>query len=95
VRVARGQLQTGKKLIDAEQQQLKSAEAQLKAGAGDRQDVFNARLEAASAALTQLDNEEKLQTALGELEDALQSPADQIAGAIQKISTETAKERQP
>jgi outer membrane protein TolC len=95
LRVAREQLQTGKKLIQAEQEQIKSAEAQLKAGAGDRQDVFNAQLESANAALTQLDNEEKLQTALGELEDALQSPADQLAAAIQKISTETVKGSQP
>jgi outer membrane protein TolC len=88
VRVARDQLQMGKKLIDAEQQQLKSAEVELQAGAGDRLDVLNAQLESANAALTQLDGEEKLQAALGSLEDALQSPANRIAAAIKKISTE-------
>jgi outer membrane protein TolC len=95
VRVAREQLRTGQKLLDAEQRQLKSAEAQLQAGAGDRQDLLNAQLESASAALTQLDNEERLQSALGSLEDALQSPGDQLAAAIQKISAVNAKGSQP
>lgn len=95
VRVASGQLQIGEKLLEAERRQLKSAEAQLQAGAAERQDLFNAQLESANTALTQLDNEEKLQTALADLEDAIQSPADQIATLIEKISTEDAKGRQP
>ncbi|HEX4350089.1 MAG TPA: TolC family protein [Verrucomicrobiae bacterium] len=95
VRVAREQLQTGEKLTEAEKQQLKSAEAQVQAGAGERQDVFNAQLESANAALTQLDNEEKLQSAIGALENALQSPADQLAAVIKKISTENVKGSQP
>ncbi len=95
VGVAREQLQTGKKLLAAESQQQASAEAQMQAGAGERKDVLNAQLESASAALTGLDNEEKLQTALGALEDALQSPTDQFAAAIKRISTEPAKGSQP
>ena len=91
VRVAREQLQTGEKLLDAEHDQLKSAEAQFQAGATDRQDLFNAQLESANTAVTQLDNEEKLQTAVGALEDALQSPSDQLAAVIKKISTEPVK----
>ena len=94
VRVAREQLVTAGKLLEAESQQVKSAETQLAAGAGERMDVLNAQLESANAALTQLDNEEKLQTALGGLEDALQQPADGIAAVIQKISTETAKTKE-
>jgi len=93
--VARAQMQTGGKLLDAEQQQLHAAETQLKAGAGDQLDLLNAQLESTSTALAQLDNEEKLQTALGALENAVQSPADQIAPVIQKISTENVKGSQP
>ncbi len=88
VRVAREQLETGKKLIAAETQQQKSAEAQLKAGAGEQLDLLNAQLEVSNAQLVQLDNEAKLQTAFGALEDAMQSPADLIAAVIKNISTE-------
>jgi outer membrane protein TolC len=95
VRVAREQLQTGRKLLDAEMQQQKSAEAQLQAGAGERQDLLDTQLESANAALTQLDNEEKLQSALGALEDALQSPVDRLAAVINRISSNNAKGSQP
>lgn len=87
LRVAREQLQTSGQLLAAEAQREKSAEAQLQAGAGDHLDVLNAQLEAASAALLRVDNEEKLQTALGALEDALQQPTDSVAAAIKKISS--------
>jgi len=86
VRVAREQLQTTAKLTEAERQQLKSAEAQVQAGATDRQDLLNAQLESANTALTQLDSEDRLQTALGTLEDALQQPAESIAAVIQKLA---------
>jgi cobalt-zinc-cadmium efflux system outer membrane protein len=87
VRVAREQLQTSEQLLAAEAQQEKSAEAQLQAGAGIHLDVLNAQLEAANAALLRLDNEEKLETALGSLEDALQQPTDSVAAVIKKISS--------
>ena len=87
-RVAGEQLKTGNSLFDAEQQQQKSAEAQLAAGAADQLDLLNAQLELDNAALTQLDGEAKLQAALGALENALQRPADSIAAVIEKISTE-------
>jgi outer membrane protein TolC len=97
VRVARAQLQTAGQLLAAESQQEKSAQAQLQAGAGDRLDLLNAQLESANAALTRLDNEEKLQSALGALEDALQQPADSLAAVIKRISPESprGKESQP
>ena len=95
VRVAREQLETGEKLIVAQWQQQKSAEEQLEAGAGERLDLLNAQLETASAGVMQLDNEAKLQSAIGALEDALQSPADSIAAVIQKLSTENPKAKQP
>jgi outer membrane protein TolC len=95
VRVAREQLQTGGKLLDAEQRQLTSAEAQLAAGAGSRQDVLSAQLESANAAITQLDSEEKLQVALGALEDALQQPADSLAAVIQKLASDNSQPKVP
>ena len=95
VRVAREQLAMGRKLVAAERQQQQSAEAQLNAGAGERLDLLSSQIEASGAAVAQLDNEAKLQSAIGALEDALQRPGDQIAAAIEKISTETAKGSQP
>jgi outer membrane protein TolC len=53
--------------------------AQLEAGAGDHLDLLSVQLESASARLAELDNEEKLQTSLDALEDALQEPADALA----------------
>lgn len=88
VQLARTQLETGEKLLAAERQQEASAAAQVEAGAGEPLDVLNAQLESASAALTQLDQEAKLQTALGALEDALQQPTDSLAAVIQKISSQ-------
>jgi outer membrane protein TolC len=85
-RVARDQLQAGRDLLATDLQQRKSAEAQIKAGAGDPLDVLAAQLELSSAALVQLDNEAKLQIAFGALEDALQRPADSIAAVIKNIS---------
>jgi outer membrane protein TolC len=87
-RVAQEQVRTGNELLAAEQRQQASAEAQLKAGAGDRLDLLNAQLELASTQITQLDNHAKLQTAFGALENALQRPTDSFAAVIKKISTE-------
>ena len=73
-RVAEEQLKTGNELLAAEQRQQKSARAQLEAGAADGLDSLNAQLEFDSASLAQLENAAQLQQALGQLEDALQSP---------------------
>ena len=94
-RVAESQLNAGDELLAVQQQQEKSAEAQVQAGAADELDLLNAQLEFASAQLVRLDSEAKLQSALGALEDALQRPADSIAAVIQKISTETPKGNKP
>jgi outer membrane protein TolC len=92
--VAREQAQTGNDVLAAEQQQQKSAEAQLKAGEGSPVDVLSAQLELSNAALAQLDNEAKLQTALGALEDALQRPADIISAVIKSISADNHNQSQ-
>ncbi|HEY5042264.1 MAG TPA: TolC family protein [Verrucomicrobiae bacterium] len=86
--VAEEQLKAGDEMLAAEQQQQKSAQAQLEAGAADQLDSLNAQLGLSNAQLAQLDNEAKLQTAFGALEDALQRPADSIAAVIKKLSTE-------
>ena len=87
-RVAEEQLKAGDALFAAEQQQQKSAQAQLEAGAADQLDSLNAQLGLSNAQLAQLDNEAKLQTVFGALEDALQRPADSMAAVIKKLSTE-------
>lgn len=91
LRVARDQIRTSDQLVAAEKQQEKSIEGQLAAGAGEHLDLLNAQLESANAALTRLDNEEKLQTAVGALEDALQQPGDTLAAVIEKISSKNVK----
>ena len=87
VQAARNQLQASATLMATERQQEQSAAAAYQAGAGDPLDVLNAQLESANAALTVLDGEERLQSALGALEDALQQPADSLATVIQKMSS--------
>lgn len=94
VRVAREQIRTSEQLVAAEKQQEQAVEAQLRAGAVEHLDVLNAQLESANAALTRLDNEEKMQTAVGSLEDALQQPGDSLATVIEKISSNNVKGRE-
>jgi outer membrane protein TolC len=83
--VAQSQLKAGDELLAAQQQQEKSAEAQVQAGAADELDLVSAQLEFTSAALVQLDSEMKSQTALGQLEDALQSPLTLPEAVVQQL----------
>jgi outer membrane protein, heavy metal efflux system len=86
-RVAEQQLKTGNDLLAAEQQQQKSVQAQIEAGAADQLDSLNAQLEFASASLVQLENETQLQQALGQLEDAVQSPLTLSGSVIRQTQT--------
>jgi outer membrane protein, heavy metal efflux system len=61
-------------LLATQRQQHESVEQQLKAGAADRLDVLNAKLELATSELVVADGETKLHQALGALEDAVQRP---------------------
>jgi outer membrane protein TolC len=91
-RVAEEQLKTGNELLAAEQQQQKSAQAQLEVGAADQLDSLNAQMEFDSASLAQMENETQLQQALGQLEDALQNPltlSDSVIEQTQKNPRET------
>jgi outer membrane protein, heavy metal efflux system len=88
VRVAREQLETGRRLIAAQREQQESAEAQFKAGAGERLDVLAAQVESGAVTVAQLDIEIKLQTALGALEDALQQPSEKF-DVLKIISAQT------
>ncbi len=92
---AQSLLKTSGELLDAAQRQQNSITAQVQAGAAAKMDLAGAEIELASIRLAQLDSEAQAQSALGALEDALQSPADDIAEVIQKISTETPKEKSP
>ncbi len=84
-RVAEEQLKTGNELLAAEQRQQKSAQAQLEVGTADQLDSLNAELEFDSASLAQLENEIQSQQALGELEDALQSPLTLPDSVVQQM----------
>ena len=88
---ARQQLRTGTALLAATERQEQATERQVQAGAADRLDLVSAQMELNTIRLAQLDNEAQSQAAAGALEDALQSPADQFAAAIQKISSENLK----
>jgi len=93
VRAARQQLKNGNDLLAIEQQQEKSEQAQLAAGAADPLDLLTAQLTTANARLTQLDNEAKWQAAVGSLEDALQQPTDSLTAAINNLSGQDPDER--
>jgi outer membrane protein TolC len=92
---ARQQWQTSRALLAAAERQEQSTAKQVQAGAAERLDLASAEMELNSVRLAQLDGEAQLQIAIGALEDALQSPADQLAAVIQKISTENPKETKP
>ena len=63
------------KSLSADQaKQRASIEAQFQAGAVERWDLLNAKLESVVSQLVLLDGQTKLQQAIGNLEDALQSP---------------------
>jgi outer membrane protein TolC len=65
-----------KSLQSAQDQQRKSIEAQVKAGAADQLDLMNAQVEFGASELVRLDGQVKFQQAVGALEDALQRPLD-------------------
>ncbi len=88
---AQSLLKTSGELLEAAAQQQKSITAQVQAGAAAKMDLAAAEIELASIRLAQLDSEAQAQSALGALEDALQSPADSIAAVIQKISNMSAQ----
>lgn len=85
---ARKQLQTGATVLAAAEAQQKFVAAQVQAGAAERLDLSSAEIELNTVRLAQLDGEAELQSAIGALEDALQSPVDLLSAAIQKISPE-------
>jgi outer membrane protein TolC len=73
---------TAKNLLDDLQKQLKSIRAQAQAGEIDALTLANAEAEYATGAQNQLDALVKAQTALGQLEDAVQSPLTLSQAAI-------------
>lgn len=92
---ARRQMQTAGSLLDAVERQEKSTDQQVQAGAADRLDLVSAQMELNTVRLAQLDNEAQLQAAAGALEDALQSPSDQLAAAIEKLASENPNGKKP
>jgi len=94
-RMAKEQLKTGHEALASEQQQQKSAQAQLDVGTADQLDLLNAQLELDNASLAQLENEAQLQESLGQLEDALQSPLTQHDSVIQQIQQNPGEVKSP
>jgi outer membrane protein TolC len=92
---AQKQLQTGAAVLAAAEAQQKSVAAQVQAGAAERLDLSSAEIELNTVRLAQLDGEAQLQSAIDALEDALQSPADLLTAASQKISSDHPKLKQP
>jgi len=85
---AQAQLKTSSELYQAAERQQKSVAAQVEAGASSKMDMAAAAIEFTTIQLAQLDSEMQAQSALGALEDALQSPADSLAAIIDRISAE-------
>jgi outer membrane protein TolC len=71
---ARAKVATATELLAAQDKQLQSAQALAKGGETDRLSVASAQLERDSAAIAQIDAVAELHTALGQLEDAVQTP---------------------
>ena len=94
-RVAEEQLKTGNELLAAEQQQQQSAQAQLEAGTVDELGSLDAQLEFNSALLAQLENKAQLQEALGQLEDALQSPLTLPDSVVQQMQKNQREAKSP
>ncbi len=88
-------LKTSGELLNAAEHQQQSIAAQVQAGAASKMDSAAAEIELASVRLAQIESEAQAQSALGALEDALQSPANAIAAVIEKISTDTPKGKKP
>jgi outer membrane protein, heavy metal efflux system len=90
---ALNQASTAKALLDNLQQRLQSARAQAEAGEMVPLTVANAEVEFGTGAQNQLDALMKAQTALGQLEDAVQSPLtlppDSIQAAEQRPSEDS------
>jgi outer membrane protein TolC len=86
---AQAQMKTSGDLANAASRQHQSVVAQAEAGAATKMDLAAAEIELASAQLAEFDTMAQSQSALGTLEDALQSPADGLSAVIQKISTVT------
>ena len=85
---AQNQMKTSGELFDAAQRQQNFIAERVQSGAATKIDSAAAEIELNTIRLAQLDSAAQAQSALGALEDALQSPADSMAAVIKKISTE-------
>jgi outer membrane protein TolC len=74
VRVAEKNLLALRALGEEQTKRLESVSEQLRAGAVDRLELFNAQFEGLTAEVAQLDGQLKVQQAVGALEDAVRRP---------------------
>jgi outer membrane protein TolC len=75
---AREQLRQTEALLTAQRQHVQAVEAMVKAGAADQFDLRSAQVEAATTEVARLDALVKVQQAFGQLEDAMQYPAEAL-----------------
>src|SRR5437773_1861458 len=92
---ARDELAGTGEMLAAARQQLRSVEAQLKAGAADPLDLLNAQLELGVATLARLEIQTRLEQSFGALEDALQRPIEATGGTSGTFSLYDTAQRAP
>jgi len=96
LRVAEEQVKASAALLETQQKRQQAVEAQYKAGAVERLEVFSAEVELIAIRLLQIEAQAKAERALSDLEFAAQYP---LAPSLQTMLTQTnpriAKERNP
>lgn len=85
---AQAQLKTSHELFAAAKQRQQFMASQVQSGSASKADLAASEIEFDTACLATTDIVAQARSALGALEDALQSPADSLATVIGKISTE-------
>ena len=79
-------------LLDTQRKHVQAVEAMVQAGAADQFDLRSAQLEVATTEQVRLDALVKVQQALGQLEDAVQIPVDDLRSVEQNPRTAAAEE---
>ena len=85
------QLRQIEALLETQRQHVQSVEAMVQAGAADQFDLRSAQLEVAMTEVARLEAMVKAQQALGQLEDAMQSPVDALPSVEQNPRADVAE----
>jgi outer membrane protein TolC len=87
-KIGKQNLSISRSLSETQAKRLQSINDQVRAGAADASELLNGQVEAAGTALVQLDNQIKLQQAIGALEDAVQRPLNWPVAALESAAAE-------